>query len=119
LSFHLDHVQLPVAIGGLHEARRFYRELIGLPEIRDGAPGQLQFQLGSQRLRLAEGHYLGVAPNAHLALQVDDLAPLRERLRGARVAVTSATSAESDQLEVEDPFGNHIAFIAPRRAYRN
>lgn len=121
MPFHVDHVQLPVAIGGLREARRFYQDLLGLPELRDPAldrPGTLHFALGAQRLDLAEGHYLGVAPNAHLALQADDLGPIHHRLRAARVPVEkTALSDEAERLHVEDPFGNRIEIIAPRHGH--
>jgi len=119
MSYHVDHVQLPVSIGGLPEARRFYQTLIGLPELRDPVldrPGTLRFALGPQRLDLAEGHYLGVAPQAHLALHVDDLGAIDRRLRAARVPVDRAPVDDRDRLYVEDPFGNRLELLAPKAA---
>lgn len=117
MTFRVDHVQLPVSIGGLRAARHFYQDLIGLPELRDPALDRsdtLRFSLGSQRLDLTEGHYLGVAPQAHLALQADSLGEIRQRLREAQVPVESARDPERERLAVEDPFGNRIEIIAPR-----
>ena len=119
MSYHVDHVQLPVSIGGLREARRFYQELIGLKEVRDPAldrPGTLRYSLGWQRLDLTEGHYLGVAPQAHLALHVDDLAEIQHRLRQARVPLDLRSLDEGERLYVEDPFGNRLELIASRPA---
>jgi hypothetical protein len=63
----VDHIQLPIPIGAAAQARAFYEDLLGLPEVRDPAldkPGTLRFSLGWQRLDLSEGRYTGVAPMA-------------------------------------------------------
>jgi catechol 2,3-dioxygenase-like lactoylglutathione lyase family enzyme len=88
----VDHVQLPVPVGGSKEARVFYEELLGLREVRDPAhdrPGSLHYALGWGRLDLREGMYSGVAPQAHLALRVDGLAAITQRLRRAAPASSS------------------------------
>ena len=53
----VDHVQLPVPIGGSKQARAFYEGLLGLREVRDPAhdrPGSLHYALGWGRLDLIE-----------------------------------------------------------------
>jgi catechol 2,3-dioxygenase-like lactoylglutathione lyase family enzyme len=118
----VDHVQLAVAIGGLREARHFYQDLLGLREVRDPAldrPGTLRFSLGGQRLDLSEGHYLGVAPHAHLALQVDGLADIVRRLKAERYPLDHAPLDDRDRLYVEDPFGNRLELIGPAATEKN
>lgn len=110
----VDHVQLPVPVGGLPQARVFYEELLGLPELRDPVldrPGTLRFSLGWQRLDLSEGFYTGVAPQAHLALAVDGLRALAARLQRAGVLIDASALSDRHRLYVEDPFGNRIELI--------
>ncbi|HEV8314294.1 MAG TPA: VOC family protein [Burkholderiaceae bacterium] len=110
----VDHVQLPIPLGTMRRARDFYEDALGLREVRDPAldrPGTLRFSLGWQRLDLHEGPYTGVAPQAHLALQVLDLRGLVTRLREGGFAVDDAHLSHLGRLYVEDPFGNRLELI--------
>jgi len=110
----VDHVQLPIPRGGAASARAFYEQALGLAEYRDpllDRPGTLRFSLGWQRLDLTEGHYTGVAPQAHLALQVAGLQLLAGRLRQAGYRVDDAPLLAQQRLYVEDPFGNRLELI--------
>ena len=112
----VDHVQLPIALGGAPKARVFYEQLLGLHEVRDpqlDKPGTLRYALGWQRLDLTEGHYSGVAPQAHLALRVAGVDRLATRLRSAGVPVDDAPLFDRSRLYVEDPFGNRLELIEP------
>ncbi|MGN6831325.1 VOC family protein [Paucibacter sp. M5-1] len=109
----VHHVQLPMPPGGARVARRFYESLLGLREHRDPAldrPGVLRFALGGARLDLSEGLYSGVAPQAHLALTVQDLAPLLRRLQAAEHPVDRSLLSEG-RAYTEDPFGNRLELI--------
>jgi catechol 2,3-dioxygenase-like lactoylglutathione lyase family enzyme len=113
----VDHIQLPIPVGASPRARQFYQTLLRLTEVRDPAldrPGVLRFSLGWQRLDLSEGPYTGVAPQAHLALRVQDLRGLSEALTraGHPIEVSPQPSGE-DRVYVEDPFGNRIELIEP------
>lgn len=112
----VDHVQLPIPPGGSAKARAFYEHTLGLRECRDpllDRPGTLRFSLGWQRLDLTEGHYTGVAPQAHLALRAHDLPRLATRLRQAGYRVDDAPLFDQQRLYVEDPFGNRLELIEP------
>jgi len=112
----VDHVQLPVPIGGSKQARAFYEGLLGLREVRDPAhdrPGALHYALGWGRLDLREGMYSGVAPQAHLALRVDGLDAITRRLRRAGVVVDDAPLFDAGRIYVVDPFGNRLELIEP------
>lgn len=113
-KIHVDHVQLPIPVGGSAAARRFYEQALGLAERRDpllDRPGTLRFDLGGQRLDLSEGHYIGVAPQAHLALQVHGLDAVVEQLRRNGHPVDVARLSDG-QAYTEDPFGNRIELVA-------
>ncbi len=113
----VDHVQLPIPIGASARARAFYQTMLGLAEVRDpllDRPGTLHFSIGWQRLDLSEGHYTGVAPQAHIALRVHRLRALSRELiaAGHRIEVSPLPSGE-DRIFVEDPFGNRLELIEP------
>jgi catechol 2,3-dioxygenase-like lactoylglutathione lyase family enzyme len=113
----VDHIQLPIPIGAAVQARGFYQGLLGLPEVRHPAldkPGTLRFSLGWQRLDLSEGHYTGVAPQAHIALRVQSLRRITKVLHGAglRVDVAPLPGGE-ERIYIEDPFGNRLELIEP------
>jgi catechol 2,3-dioxygenase-like lactoylglutathione lyase family enzyme len=117
----VDHIQLPIPIGTAAQARAFYEDLLGLPEVRHPAldkPGTLRFSLGWQRLDLSEGLYTGVAPQAHIALRVQSLRSLTKTLHaaGLRVDVAPLLSGE-ERIYVEDPFGNRIELIEPASGF--
>ncbi|HET7863951.1 MAG TPA: VOC family protein [Burkholderiaceae bacterium] len=113
----VDHVQLPIPIGGATKARSFYEQGLGLREVRDPAldrPGTLRFSLGWQRLDLTEGVYIGIAPQAHLALAVSDAAALAARLRRAGFLVDDSLLFERRRVYAEDPFGNRLELLEPK-----
>ena len=55
----------------------------------------------------------GVAPQAHLALRVDGLDAIAQRLRRAGVVVDEATLFDAGRIYVVDPFGNRLELIEP------
>lgn len=111
----VDHVQLPVPTGGLPSARAFYEGLLELSEVEDAEldrPGTLRFALGRQRLDLSEGSYTGVAPQAHLALRVQQVRAFGLRLALAWQRVDFAPLPDgTPRLYVEDPFGNRLELV--------
>ena len=112
----VDHVQLPIALGEAAKARAFYEGLLGLRELRNPAldrPGTLRYGLGHQRLDLREGHFSGVAPQAHLALRVAGVGGLASVLRRAGQAVDDAPRFDTGRRFVAVPFGNHRELIEP------
>ena len=85
----VDHVQLPVPVGGSKQARVFYEELLGLRELRDPArdrPGSLHYALGWGRLDLREGMYSGVAPQARMRAADRLVDPVDDVEKGDAVA---------------------------------
>jgi catechol 2,3-dioxygenase-like lactoylglutathione lyase family enzyme len=104
--------------GGAAQARRFYGEVLGLPEITlpaesaEPASRVLRFELEGLSLDLCEGRYTGVAPQAHLALRLRNLPAVLERLRAAGHPVDAWAMADEGRASTEDPFGNRLEFIA-------
>jgi len=113
----LDHVQIAAPPGAEAQARRFYGDLLGLPELAKppalAARGGVWFALGAQQLHVGVEAGFAPARKAHPALAVDDLDALAARLAqaGAPVAWDEAIP-DVRRLYTEDPWGNRLELTA-------
>jgi catechol 2,3-dioxygenase-like lactoylglutathione lyase family enzyme len=114
----LDHVQLAMPAGHEDEARAFYQEILGIPEVakpphlaaRDGC----WFEHGDLKVHLGVEADFSPARKAHPAFIVDDLQNLVQRLRGAGHKVVADQPLEGyDRIYADDPFGNRIELMQP------
>ena len=116
----LDHVQVAAPPGCEPEARRFYGELLGLPELEKPEPlraaGGAWFGLGAQQLHVGVADPFTPAAKAHPALAVQDERALREL--AARLEAAGAPVRWDDRLPdavrfyTDDPFGNRVELLA-------
>src|SRR5262245_65944614 len=87
----IDHVQLAMPAGREDEARAFYADLLGVPEVPKpedlARRGGAWFENGQVKIHLGVDRDFRPARKAHPALRVHDLRGLAERLRAAGVAV--------------------------------
>jgi catechol 2,3-dioxygenase-like lactoylglutathione lyase family enzyme len=112
----LHHVQITIPKGAEAEGRKFYCELLGLPEIEK--PSELQgrggfwLQVGDRQVHV--GTEDGIdrhTTKAHIAYEVDDLEAMREKLRQVGALTDEMIAVpERDRFEVRDPFGNRVEF---------
>jgi catechol 2,3-dioxygenase-like lactoylglutathione lyase family enzyme len=116
----LDHVQIAAPPGCEPAARRFFGELIGLPELEKPevlrARGGAWFALGAQQLHVGVESGFSPARKAHPALRLSapELDDLAERLEAAGVPVTWDEALPGERrFYSEDPWGNRIEFLAP------
>ena len=85
----LDHVQIAAPPGCEADARRFYGQLVGLPEVAKPEPlrgrGGVWFAVGSQQLHIGVEDDFVPARKAHPALRVEseELEAIAARLEGA------------------------------------
>lgn len=115
----LDHVQVAAPTGCEAQARQFFGELLGLPEI-DKPPGLrarggVWFALGEQQLHIGVEEPFSPSHKAHLALRVGarSLDTLADRLRsaGAQIRWDDALPG-SRRFYTEDPWGNRLEFLS-------
>ena len=119
----LDHVQVAAPPGCEADARRFYGELLGLPELRKPEPlraaGGAWFALGAQQL------HVGVAEPLRARAQGPPGARGRRRRAatrspsacgagGAPCAGTTGCRASAASTR-DDPWGNRVELLAGRR----
>ncbi len=113
----VHHAQITIPRGREEEAREFYCELLGLPEIPKPPSlhgrGGLWLQAGPIEVHL--GTEDGVdrhATKAHLAWQVDDVAGWEKIIREAGLEVQDSVPISGySRFEFRDPFGNRVELI--------
>jgi catechol 2,3-dioxygenase-like lactoylglutathione lyase family enzyme len=115
----LDHVQLAAPPGCEAEARRFYGDVLGLPEVAKPRSlegrGGVWFSLGKQQVHIGVEEPFSPARKAHPALRVEptELDALAKRLAsaGARVAWDDLLPGVR-RFYTEDPWGNRVELLA-------
>lgn len=113
----IHHIQITIPSGAEDEARAFYCDLLGLPEIEKPASlqnrggfwillGEIQIHLGIED----EDHR--TPSRAHLAYQVEDVRIWKQKLSAAGFQIAESIPIEGyERFEFRDPFGNRIEFI--------
>ena len=114
----LHHVQLAMPAGEEDAARRFYGELLGIPEVPKPAElarrGGCWFESGDIRIHLGVEADFRAAKKAHPAFQVSDLKTLRDRMVAGGVEVKDDDALEGfKRFFVADPFGNRVEILQP------
>ena len=115
----LDHVQLAMPAGREAEARAFYADLLGVPEVPKpenlAKRGGAWFENGNVRIHLGVEADFRPAQKAHPALLVRGLRELVEKLRDAGVALKEdeALPGYLGRIFAFDPFGNRIELLEP------
>jgi catechol 2,3-dioxygenase-like lactoylglutathione lyase family enzyme len=114
----LDHVQIAAPAGCEQDARRFYGELLGLPEIEKPSPlrqrGGVWFTLGNQQLHIGVDEQFVPARKAHPALRVapGELERLADRLKAAGAEVRWDEELPGvKRFFTYDPWGNRIELL--------
>ena len=117
----LDHVQVAAPPVCEDEARRFYGDLLGLPELPKPeslrARGGVWFAVGAQQLHIGVEEPFSPARKAHPALRVDpdSLDAMADRLRAAGVEPRWDEELPGvRRFYADDPWGNRIELLATR-----
>ena len=114
----INHVQLAMPRGQEATARKFYGELLGLPEKEKPAHlalrGGLWFERDNLRVHLGVEESFRPARKAHPGFEVRGLPALVQRLQAAgKRIVDDEPIAGYERVFVDDPFGNRIELLEP------
>lgn len=115
----IHHIQVAMPPGEEEAGRRFYGELLGLPEVpkpSELAPrGGLWFRRGDLEVHLGVEHQdFRPATRAHPAFLVRGLDELRDRLHEAGYRIDEDVQLEGfRRFHVRDPFGNRLELVEP------
>jgi catechol 2,3-dioxygenase-like lactoylglutathione lyase family enzyme len=120
----INHVQLVFPALLESKIRHFYGGLVGLTEVAYSPGATLRYRVGQQRIDLvptADATAAAAAPAAaHLALEVSNLALLRDRLHASRVELDESRPLPGYQrFYLKDPAGNSLEFLEPDAAGEN
>ena len=112
----IDHVQLAMPPGGEDAAREFYRDLLGMVEVRKPAElagrGGAWFESGRVQLHLGVEPAFHPARKAHPALVCRDFGGLTGRLQAAGIELAYDVQLPGRRrCHVHDPFGNRIELV--------
>ena len=115
----IDHVQLAMPAGREAEARKFYADTLGIPEVPK--PSDLAKRAGCWFERDGLKIHLGVeadfraAKKAHPALLVEDLPALMQALAAGGYTMKTDEPLEGyNRIYADDPFGNRIELMEPK-----
>jgi len=114
----IDHIQIAAPPGCEEQARHFFGQLLGLPEIEKPLPlrsrGGCWFQVGSRQLHIGVEHPFRPATKAHPAFAVHDIESLFSHLQANGVACRWDDSVEGvRRFFADDPWGNRLEFTEP------
>jgi catechol 2,3-dioxygenase-like lactoylglutathione lyase family enzyme len=112
----IHHVQLAMPAGGEATARRFYSELLGIPEVAKPVElarrGGVWFETAAIRIHLGVEQDFRPARKAHPGLLVRDLRTLAEQLTNAGYSIIEGEPMQGyEHLYVNDPFGNRLELL--------
>jgi catechol 2,3-dioxygenase-like lactoylglutathione lyase family enzyme len=111
----IDHVQIGVPTGGEAECRRYYVDVLGLPEMErpESVKGRsfLWVRAGAQQIHFRPEPAFAPAQFAHPALLVDDIDDLAAHLAAAGFEVNREQTVGPGRFHTRDPFGNRLEFI--------
>jgi catechol 2,3-dioxygenase-like lactoylglutathione lyase family enzyme len=116
----LDHVQVAAPPGCESDARRFYGQLLGLPEVPKPGPmqaaGGAWFGCGAQQLHVGITEDFSPSRKGHPAFSVDGdgaLDSLAQRLEAVGAPVRwDDRMPDVRRFYTEDPWGNRIELLA-------
>jgi catechol 2,3-dioxygenase-like lactoylglutathione lyase family enzyme len=115
----LDHVQVAAPVGSESDARRFYGDLLGLPELQKPEAlkdrGGVWFACGAQQLHVGVTPDFSPASKAHPALRVHPphLDQIAERLSAAGSTVQwDDAIPNTRRFYTADPWGNRIELVS-------
>jgi catechol 2,3-dioxygenase-like lactoylglutathione lyase family enzyme len=113
----IHHVQLTVPRGAEEQARQFYCQTLGLPEVEKPASlagrGGLWLQAGAHQVHVGvEDGVDRLSTKAHVAYEVVGLAGWKAKLAALGIEVVEGLPIPGyRRFEFRDPFGNRVEFI--------
>jgi len=115
----IDHVLLAMPVGRESDARAFYQDILGIPEVvkppQLAVRGGCWFEAGALKVHLGIEADFVPARKAHPAFEVDDLEALISHLKQAGYTLTADAPLQGyDRIFVDDPFGNRIELLQPK-----
>jgi catechol 2,3-dioxygenase-like lactoylglutathione lyase family enzyme len=112
----VDHVSLAAPYACEERARRFFGEILGMPEVAKppdlATHGGCWFQCGDRQLHVGVERDFAPARKAHPAFRVCGLSALKVVLQSESVDfIDDTANADIHRIFVRDPWGNRLEFV--------
>lgn len=111
----IDHVQLAAPAGCEAEARKFFHDILGLPELEKPESlrkrGGVWFQIGVHQIHVGVEADFSPAKKAHPGFAVKNLSVLMDVLESHGYSVVRDELPGVQRFHTTDPFGNRIEFL--------
>lgn len=113
----IHHTMFCIPVGAEDEARAFYCDFLGLPEIEKPDSlkprGGFWLQVGDRQVHVGTEHgEHRAASKVHIAYEVNDIEHWRTRLAEHGVDFLDSIPVPGmERFEFRDPFGNRIEFM--------
>ncbi|TCP30547.1 catechol 2,3-dioxygenase-like lactoylglutathione lyase family enzyme [Scopulibacillus darangshiensis] len=112
----IDHVQVCIPPGNENKARKFYSDILGLPEIEKPdalkPKGGLWYQIGPLQLHIGVENMTRELGKRHVAFEVVDIEEARTLLNQKSIPIKNETPIPNvDRFSFRDPFGNRIELL--------
>lgn len=113
----VHHAQITIPVGAETDARKFYCEFLGLPEVPK--PEALQtrggfwLEIGGFQIHVGtEKDFDRAKTKAHVAYLVEDLDGWRGKLENRGIKILEGIPIpDYSRIEFRDPFGNRVEFL--------
>lgn len=111
----LNHIQICIPVGKEMEARRFYKDILGLEEIpkpKELIPnGGLWYQVADIQFHIGTENEINKSKH-HPAFEVEDLTEARKFLERNNVKIKEEIQIPGqERFSFFDPFGNRIELL--------
>jgi glyoxylase I family protein len=111
-----------IVVTDMARARRFYAEVLGLPEVERPAnfvTPVIWFEVGDEQIHLIPNDHADDESPRHFALHVEDAHAAREHLRSLGIAIEETIPiAGADRFFIQDPDGNKVELIQWTRRWQ-
>ncbi|RXJ04244.1 glyoxalase [Anaerobacillus alkaliphilus] len=112
----IDHIQLAAPKGSEDQARRFFRDILGMVEVEKPEElkkrGGVWFAFGNTQVHIGIEEPFIAAKKAHPAFQVENIEALKAHLDASGVEVIVDDNLPgANRIYIADPFGNRIEIL--------
>jgi glyoxylase I family protein len=111
-----------IVVTDMARARRFYAEVLGLPEVERPAnfvTPVVWFEVGDEQIHLIPSDHADTESPRHFALHVEDARAAREHLRSQGIPIEETIPiAGADRFFIQDPDGNKVELIQWTRRWQ-
>lgn len=118
-----NHASIAVPPGEHEKVVFFYQTVLGLKKIPPPPhiPDVWWYEIGDKIIHIAfDPQFIKVTRTRHIAIEVDDINEARKYFQSFNIKMRETVKVPNyDRFFVEDPFGNEIEILQPKKVTGN